>query len=284
MAGIMSKPAKLVFRNGKRQLVSYESQSRKDYDKQYNRRRATNNRDYTDFYKTSQWLHTRKTVLLRDYGICVRCGLEGKIVDHIIPSEDDWNNRLDINNLETLCQRCHQLKTKREWIKRHKGVKRAMKIHILVGYPGSGKSTYVANHITDNDLVYDYDLLSSSLDGSMLNLINGNQSQTDSLKTIHDHNLDISDYVALIYELILRKIKAEQTFDNVWIIQTYPDERLVTLLAAYDVEWLRLDTSRHDCIERLMKQNRDISEATKVMNKLDQEYNEEKFSMIKTIK
>lgn len=254
--------------NGRRQLVPIDYQTRTETDKAYNQKRNRENKEYVGFYKTTAWRHTREQVLTRDYSTCVRCGLSGNIVDHIVPSEDDWEDRLNTDNLETLCQRCHNLKTKREWIKKHKGRDRAMKVHVVIGYPASGKSTYVARHMTSHDLVYDYDLLTSSLDGSMLNVLNTNDVEANN-RLIHKHNIDVNDYVQMIYEMILRKIKSEKTFENVWLIMTKPDDRLTTLLASYDVDWLMLDTSKEECINRLHKQHRDTTDSYKIMNDVD---------------
>jgi len=264
----MSKPKKLIVINGRRQLVPIDYQTRTETDKAYNQKRNRENKEYVSFYKTTAWRHTREQVLLRDYSTCVRCGLEGNIVDHIVPSEDDWEDRLNVDNLETLCQRCHNLKTRREWIKKNKGRDRAMKIHVVIGYPASGKSTYVARHMTSHDLVYDYDLLTSSLDGSMLNVLRTNDIEAND-KAIHKHNIDVNDYVQMIYEMILRKIKSEKTFENVWLIMTKPDDRLTTLLASYDVDWLMLDTSKEECINRLHKQHRDTTNSYNLMNEVD---------------
>lgn len=264
----MTKPTKLAIVNGKRVRVPIDYRNRTDSDKAYNQKRNRENKEYVSFYKTTAWRHTREQVLLRDYSTCVRCGLEGNIVDHIVPSEDDWEDRLNVDNLETLCQRCHNLKTRREWIKKNKGRDRAMKIHAVIGYPASGKSTYVARHMTSHDLVYDYDLISSSLDGSMLNVLRTNDIEAND-KAIHKHNIDVNDYVQMIYEMILRKIKAEKTFNNVWLIMTKPDDRLTTLLASYDVDWLMLDTSKEECINRLHKQHRDTTNSYNLMNEVD---------------
>lgn len=264
----MTKPTKLAIVNGKRVRVPIDYRNRTDSDKAYNQKRNRENKEYVSFYKTTAWRHTREQVLLRDYSTCVRCGLEGNIVDHIVPSEDDWEDRLNVDNLETLCQRCHNLKTRREWIKKNKGRDRAMKIHAVIGYPASGKSTYVARHMTSHDLVYDYDLISSSLDGSMLNVLRTNDIEAND-KAIHKHNIDVNDYVQMIYEMILRKIKAEKTFNNVWLIMTKPDDRLTTLLASYDVDWLMLDTSKEECINRLHKQRRDTTNSYNLMNEVD---------------
>lgn len=264
----MTKPTKLAIVNGKRVRVPIDYRNRSDSDRAYNQKRNRENKEYVSFYKSTAWRHTRQQVLTRDYATCVRCGLEGNIVDHIVPSEDDWDDRLNVDNLETLCQRCHNLKTRREWLKKNKGRQRAMKIHIVIGYPDSGKSTYVARHLTSHDLVYDYDLLTSSLDGSMLNVLNTNDSKANDL-TIHKHNIDVNDYVQIIYEMLLRKIKAEKTFNNVWLIMTKPDERLITLLSSYDVDWLMLDTSKDECMRRLRVQHRDITDVIKTMNDVD---------------
>lgn len=264
----MSKPKKLMVINGRRVLVPVDYQTRTETDKAYNQKRNRENKEYVSFYKSAAWRHTREEVLTRDYSTCVRCGLEGNIVDHIVPSEDDWEDRLNIDNLETLCQRCHNLKTRREWVKKNKGRERAMRIHVVIGYPASGKSTYVARHMTSHDLVYDYDLLTSSLDGSMLNVLNTNDSKANDL-TIHKHNIDVNDYVQIIYEMLLRKIKAEKTFNNVWLIMTKPDERLSTLLSSNDVEWLMLDVTKDECISRLHRLHRDTTDSYKIMNDVD---------------
>jgi len=245
----MAKPKKLAIIDGKRVLVSADYQSCTNSYNDYNQMRNCDNKEYMGFYKSAAWRHTRQQVLTRDDSTYVRCGLEGNIIDHIVPSYDDWNDRLNIDNLETLCQRCHNLKTRRDWLKRNKGSKRAMKIHIVIGYLASGKSIYFARYLTSHDLIYDYNSLASALDGSLLSDVS--QSNTNS---VHEHYIDVSDYVALIYEMILRKIKSEQTFNNVWSIMTKPDERLITLLSSYDVDWLMLDTTKDECINRLKQQ------------------------------
>ncbi|WP_241685244.1 HNH endonuclease signature motif containing protein [Companilactobacillus metriopterae] len=175
---------------------------------------------------------------------CIRCGMKGQLGDHIIPSEDDWENRLNINNLETLCNDCHRLKTKREWIKKHKGVKRSMKITIVSGYPASGKHSYVSSRITEHDLVYDYDELMKCSTGQRLidKQIDLNESNetTESNKSLIN-NIDVKEYIDLIYEMILRKLRTEKTFNNVWIIQSIPDIKLFDLLASYDADYILLD-------------------------------------------
>lgn len=263
----MSKPVKLSRVNGKPALVSYDAINRKDNDHAYNQRRVRQKSKYVSFYKSSAWLHTRQQVLARDYHLCQRCGLKGSLVDHIIPSKDDWENKLNQDNLQTLCKECHKAKTKREWIKHHKGAERYMQIRVVCGLPASGKTTYVNQHKSEHDLIYDYDALMSVLSG---------------LPT-HERNLDIHDYVILFFEQMLRKLKAEKTFNSVWIIQTFPDSRIDTLLSNYhDIDHILIDTSKSICIERLKSQNRFNEKINLVFNKFE-EQNFSKFRKINFI-
>lgn len=295
MVTSISKPKKLIFKNGKRVLVDFDEVSRTEYDKQYNRRRAVEKPDYLKFYHSTQWQKVRAEAMTRDLDLCVRCGNKGYLVDHIVPSEDDWSNRYDIDNLETLCKKCHQLKTKREWTKRHKGVQRAMKVHVISGYPGSGMPSYVASRVdTSHDLVFDYDLLMSSLNGNLIESIysdNDNQSNSqdklfDIKSRLHQSNVDIYEYVELIYEIILRKLRTERTFNNVWILRTFPDERLKNLLVTtgYDVEYLRLDTTREECTRRLKTVGRYTDSMSTTMDKIDRLDDEGLFDDYKLIK
>lgn len=67
---------------------------------------------YTDFYKTSEWICARSLAMIRDHYQCVMCRRKGivtlaSMVHHIVPIKKDWNRRLDLNNLMSLCDECH---------------------------------------------------------------------------------------------------------------------------------------------------------------------------------
>lgn len=63
------------------------------------------------FYKSKAWKQTRKAYANSQHGICERCGGLGDIVHHKIHLTPenifDANISLDWNNLELLCQDCH---------------------------------------------------------------------------------------------------------------------------------------------------------------------------------
>lgn len=76
----------------------------------YNRERTDSK--YTEFYKTTEWKVARGIALARDNYQCVLCKRKGikkkaDMVHHIIPVKKDWGKRLDINNLMSLCDGCH---------------------------------------------------------------------------------------------------------------------------------------------------------------------------------
>lgn len=89
-------------------------------DRQYNRERYNEaNVQYTSFYKSDAWRKTRDFIILRANGLCENCikygrVKPGKIVDHIEPLKKNWNKRLDVSNLQFLCQTCHNRKNKAE--------------------------------------------------------------------------------------------------------------------------------------------------------------------------
>lgn len=77
------------------------------------------------FYKSKEWQITRKRVLERDNYECQQCKRDGKLttydkskrksldVDHILSLEHHPEFAHDLNNLETLCIKCHNKKEKR---------------------------------------------------------------------------------------------------------------------------------------------------------------------------
>lgn len=63
------------------------------------------------FYKSSAWIKCRESYFNMQHGICERCGEAGHIVHHkeyITPSNiNEPNITLNWDNLELLCQECH---------------------------------------------------------------------------------------------------------------------------------------------------------------------------------
>lgn len=238
------KPKKLSFVGGKPAIIDYAERPRADYNRAYNQQREINETEYVKFYHSTAWKHMRQEILERDFGLCQRCGHDAALVDHIVPSKDDWEHRLDPDNLESLCRDCHRIKTKREWMHKHKGGKRYMQINIVCGLPGAGKSTYVQRHLGEHDLVYDYDDLMQALSG---------------LPSRH-RNPAVHDYIMSYFDLMLRKLRSEQAFDNVWIIRTLPDPRLDSLLTNYhQLRHILIATDPKVCEQRLQARGQEIA-------------------------
>ena len=75
----------------------------------YNRSRG--DKKEIAFYKLKRWQTVRKAALYRDQGLCVVCGAPAAMVDHIIEVKDG-GAKYSLENLQSMCNRCHSIKTK----------------------------------------------------------------------------------------------------------------------------------------------------------------------------
>lgn len=80
--------------------------------KEYKRYRSDVREQY--FYSTKEWTCKRNKVKYLDNGLCLLCLSENRhkamgVVHHIVELKEDWNKRLDEDNLISLCESCHQI-------------------------------------------------------------------------------------------------------------------------------------------------------------------------------
>ena len=68
------------------------------------------------FYNSRTWRTLRKYVLMGE-PLCRDCGKPATVVDHIRPISDG-GARLDIENLQPLCFKCHNRKSARESVEK----------------------------------------------------------------------------------------------------------------------------------------------------------------------
>lgn len=74
---------------------------------------------FNSCYHSTAWKKARSTVKIRDNGLCKEYMNDkritiGAIVDLIILIREDWDKRLDLDNLQLLCLACHNKKTGKE--------------------------------------------------------------------------------------------------------------------------------------------------------------------------
>lgn len=94
-------------------------EKKKDSYKIYNQYRNQTDSEYVKFYKTQKWVKLRNFVMTEHNYLCQHClkrnlVVYADVVDHIVPTKINWNRRLDITNLEPLCDNCHKIKTKND--------------------------------------------------------------------------------------------------------------------------------------------------------------------------
>lgn len=95
---------------------SYCDKHKSDGYRRYNKARYRNDREYVSFYSCKEWRDLRYQALLRDGFECQYCKEKGLIkqaemVDHVKPTRERWDLRLDIDNLKSSCWSCHNKKT-----------------------------------------------------------------------------------------------------------------------------------------------------------------------------
>jgi len=113
------------------------------------------------------WKKVRLGVLERDGYLCQirgpKCTINANHVDHIIPASQGgaW---FDTDNLRAACAKCNlgRVDRKKDSVKWQTA---KTKIVLVMGPPGSGKTTYVQANKDPDDLVVDYDALASALGG-----------------------------------------------------------------------------------------------------------------------
>lgn len=92
------------------QLHEHRRRNSKHYNAQV---RYKGDLQYTKFYQSTAWRKMRSQVLIRDNNLCQMCLAKGivndkrLIVHHKKELKDDWDSRLDMGNLETVCTSCH---------------------------------------------------------------------------------------------------------------------------------------------------------------------------------
>lgn len=80
--------------------------------KQVEKKRWDHNYQVDPFYKTTRWKKLRIMILNRE-PLCRTCKKPARVVDHIV-ARSKGGAELDPDNLQALCDRCHNVKRAEE--------------------------------------------------------------------------------------------------------------------------------------------------------------------------
>lgn len=94
----------------KKYICKAKEKAFKERDNEQAKRNSQNRR----FRATSAWRKKSASIRLRDKNLCLVCLNQGRYVPgesvhHIVSLKEDFNKRLDDDNLITLCNACHEL-------------------------------------------------------------------------------------------------------------------------------------------------------------------------------
>ncbi len=210
-----------------------------------------------NFYKSKEWITLVSRLKLErvegdGYIHCAKCGNPivrpyDCIGHHIIPltetNVNDYNISLNPNNIELLHFKCHN-------IEHHRFCSYTQNVYIVYGPPLSGKTSYVEEIATSEDIIVDIDKIWQMIS------INDRYIKPNRLKI---------NVFAIRDELIDMIATRRGNWLDAYVIGGYPykgeRERLCTRLGASEIF---IDVSKEECIKRLYKSNdRDINSWSK---------------------
>lgn len=111
------------------------------------------------------------------------------------------------------------------------------KIKVVWGCPCSGKSTYAKEHMTGNDLVYDYDALITAMTGKTGRRVEKSKA----------HEMALA-----IRSLFIKLTSADSEIDAAYVLTRRPSKYLKGMLEAFEsVEYIRMEATREECLARL---------------------------------
>lgn len=116
----------------------------------------------------------------------------------------------------------------------------SLQVEVVYGAPASGKTTYVKEHRTTNDIVYDFDDLMQVLSGLPYQQTN-------------DH---LREYVLDIRKAIIQRLKNETNLQKAYIITTFLSDSLMNELEGLNVQYIQMQTDKETCLKRIDNSNR----------------------------
>ena len=209
-------------------------------------------KDRISFYKSKQWESFRKVIIDRDTDDdgFVHCSECGKPILHrydlIIHHKTELNEAnvndamiaLNPDNVECVCFRCHN-KLHDRFVAGHSATyKPAQKqVYIIYGSPCAGKSTWVHDNATEDDLIVDMDSIWQMIG------VGERYVKAEALKSV------VFEVRDKLYDIIRYR---SGNWHNAYVITggalKGDRDRLTARLGADDC--ILIDTSKDECIER----------------------------------
>jgi predicted kinase len=115
-----------------------------------------------------------------------------------------------------------------------------MNVVVVHGAMLSGKTTYVKERITKDDIVFDYDEIAKAL-------TYGHATKGTKL-LIHDYIMDFR-------RLIIERIKNETSIKTLYFITTNVTNELKHFLFKLNPTYIYMDVSEEECLKRLYADN-----------------------------
>lgn len=133
-------------------------------------------------------------------------------------------------------------------------------IYIVYGAPCSGKTTYVQQHIKDNDIVWDWDAVEFSFNGL----------------SYQEKNQNINRFMKRVRRLFIDECIINTSVSDKWIILTNLNQKLIDELDAVDeIKIYQMQTSKEECVSRLSATTRkDKDELLQVIEDWFNKYDE----------